>query len=193
MMTIALHFQGPYPLCSESEDVLTGCPCLHSPGLYFWTVEMPTGTQRVSYIGETSTSFYQRTKEHIIQKLGGMYRICDPRAMAEGRAEILWDGLWRRGTREKLPDFLQRYESLAPQIKASLLLQKIFVAPLECDRRLRQRIEGALAKAIRSTPEAASLLPSDVRYYSGTSSEGAVSVLVTSDRSIEGIPDQIAA
>ncbi len=192
-MTQELKFHGPYTICTEENDVLHDCPYASDEGIYLWVVGLNSGSYRISYIGETGVSFYKRTKDHLIQTLGGNYLICDPEAMVHGRNEILWKGLWRKGTRDKLPEFLSRYESLAPKIKKSILIQDLFVAPVKIDRRLRQRIEGALAFAIREDAEASSLLPNDIRYIRRRDDEESTLISIFSEEKIEGLPERIYA
>ena len=192
-MSIRVHFHGPFSLCTESDDVLTNCPLKNGIGLYIWAVKLLDGPYRVSYLGETKKSFYDRTKEHIIQTLGGNYRITDADQMGNGVQDVIWDGLWRKTTRDKLPDFLSNYEAFAPLIKRYLFRHVIFVAPLECDLRLQRRIEGALAQHLRSLPEACSLLPDDIRYVARRAKESLVAVSVSADAEIEGLPEEIRA
>ena len=188
-----LEFHGPYTICSEENDVLYDCPYAIDEGIYLWVVRMSSGSYRVLYIGETGTSFYRRTKEHLIQTLGGNYLICDPEDMIRGRKNVIWKGLWRKGTRDKLPEFLSHYESIAPKIKKFILIQKLFVAPIKIDRRFRQRIEGALASVIREDAEASSLLPNDIRYVRRREEEDSSLVTISSKHKIEGLPETIYA
>jgi hypothetical protein len=192
-MSVNLHFRGPFSICSETDDVLANCPFRNGRGIYLWAVELLTTRYRISYLGETSRSFYCRTKEHLIQTMGGNYRVIDPDQMSQGIQQIVWNGLWRRKTRDKLPDFLSNYESLAPLIKRYLFGQVIFVAPLECELRLQRRVEGALAQHLRSLPEASSLLPNDIRFVLRIATESAVTMSVSADADIEGLPQEIAA
>jgi hypothetical protein len=162
-------------------------------GIYLWTVKQMTGTYRIHYIGETGKSFYGRTKEHVIQTLGGNYRVIDPDQMCKGIQQVVWNGLWRRETRDKLPQFLSSYGTFAPLIKRYLFGQVIFVAPLHCECRLRRRIEGALAQHLRSSPDACSLLPEDNCYVIRRAEESAVVASVSADAEIEGLPQEIEA
>lgn len=191
--TIFLRFAGPYPVCSENADILHGCPHSKKSGIYLWAVLMPIGKYRITYIGETSASFYRRIKEHVIQTLGGNYRICESAALRQGVQVVLWNGLWRKGTRNKLPDFLRRYVELAPLIKQSLAVENVFLAVLDCEKRLRRRIEGALAEAIRSNPEARSLLPDDIRYLKRKNTEPPVRVVIETGSDFEGLPTEVYA
>ena len=97
-----IHFHGPYPLCSAEHDVPAGCPHAGMAGLYLWTVPTTQHGLVVDYVGEASTSFYRRTKDHIIQTLGGNYLVLEPDAMLRGERDVVWAGLWRAGTRDQL-------------------------------------------------------------------------------------------
>jgi hypothetical protein len=189
---ITLNFLGPFDLCGEASRILDGCTERDASGIYLWAVKVDD-KYRITYIGETGTSFYQRTKEHIIQTLGGNYRVCDVTEMRKGIQKVLWDGLWRIGTRDKLPEFLNRYEELAPHIKAFLQAQVVFVAVMECDHLLRRRIVGAIAFSLRSNIIASSLLPLDIRFRKRKSSEAPVYVVLKSESEIEELPDNIIA
>ncbi len=156
-----------------------------------WAVKMFSNYFRVTYIGETGTSFYKRTKEHVIQTLGGNYQICDPDAMQRGESIVVWNGLWRKGYRDKFPEFLRRYEGIATVIKGALSVQNIFVAPMDVDSRTRKRIEGALAFAVRNNKDASSLLPKDIRYFKNKEDESPIAISIEAQSKIEGLPRQI--
>jgi hypothetical protein len=64
-----------------------------------------------------------------VQTLSGNYQIIDPDRMVDGVHEIVWNGLWRKGTRDRLPEFIQRYEELAPVVRRYLVGQRVYVAP----------------------------------------------------------------
>jgi hypothetical protein len=190
MMT--LQFFGAFDIVSEFNDVLYGCEQRDRAGIYLWAV-LVDGQYRVTYVGETGASFYRRTKEHIIQTLGGNYRVCDAAAMRQGIQNVLWDGLWRKGTRDKLPEFLERYQELAPHIKEYLRAQVIFLAATECDDIMRKRIETAIALAIRSDVIASSLFPEDIRFRKPKGNELPVKVKLLSESRIMGLPSEILA
>lgn len=193
MSLFRLHFHGPFSICTDEDDVLAQCPYRDSPGIYLWAVMQPTGCYRIEYIGQTTTSFYQRTNEHVIQTLGGNYRILDVDQMRDGIQQIVWNGLWRRNTRTLLPEFIRRYETLAPLIRRYLLSELVFVAPIDCAPRIQRRIEGALARHIRSIPEACVLLPDDIRYVYRRSGEPCLTVSFSADHDIDGLPTCLEA
>jgi hypothetical protein len=192
-MKYNLKIQGPYKICDETCDVLEKCEFSKNEGIYLWAVKMSTGKYRLTYIGETSASFYKRTKEHIIQTLGGNYQVCDADAMLKGEHKIIWNGLWRKGTRNKLPEFIKKYQKLALEIKNYLMSQVLFVIPFKTDRRSRQRIEAAIAKAILNDKEASSIMPKDIRFYYKKDKEEPIEVTIESSKIIEGLPEKIKA
>ena len=50
----------------------------------------------IDYIGETSRTFYQRMKEHLIELIGGNYRICYSEMLLLSQEVIIWNGRWRK-------------------------------------------------------------------------------------------------
>jgi len=186
--TVAFH--GPHTICSESKDVLADCPQRKAAGIFFTAVQVGD-TYRITHIGQTGTSFYARLKEHVIQTLGGNFRICDPKSMARGEIKVLWDGLWRPGRHAQLPEFLRDGPALFEAARACFKLEKAFVAPLELEDRLRRRIEGAIAQQIRKDMAASSLFPPDVRYLPKLSTETPTTIRIVTPKKILGLPEQL--
>ena len=117
--------------------------------------------------------------------------IGDPDLLARGEVKLLWNGLWREGTRERLPEFLRDSTRLFEAAKRNLQLEQIFVAPLEVEDRLRRRIEGAIAKQIRKDKVAASLLPPDIRVLGRLTTEAPLPVRIRCGAKILGLPEQL--
>ena len=186
-----LHFSGPFPLVND-HDILEGTAFKNAFGIYLWTVKID-GDYYITYIGETCTSFYKRTKEHLIQTLGGNYRIWDGDALRKGIETIVWDGLWRKDTRDKLPEFVKRYEELAPIIKGYIKSQELFVAPLKCESGTLRRIEGEIAFCLRADKTHSRFLPDDIRFSKRNSHEDPISVAITSTLPIVGLPKTVTA
>jgi hypothetical protein len=187
---LTVKLDGPHPAYSETKDVLADCKHRKLGGIYFWAIKVGDA-YRITHIGQTSTSFYQRMKEHIINTLGGNYRISDANALKRGESKILWDGLWREGTREKLPEFLRDSTDLFETAKANLKLENIFVAPLEVEDRMRRRIEGAIANHIRKDKIASSLLPKDIRVLGRLTTETPIPVKISASAKILGLPEEL--
>ncbi|MFZ5453263.1 MAG: hypothetical protein ACOZF2_15500 [Thermodesulfobacteriota bacterium] len=187
-----LKFEGPFGLTRTSKHLLFDHPVSKEPGLYLWTIPYSGGGYLVTYVGETSTSFWQRIKDHLIQTVGGNYRICDPDLLVRGEAKVLWNGLWRKGTRDKMPEYLERLEEFVPVMLKLLQNEIVFVAPFRSERRLRQRLEGAIAKHIKSQPAPmSSVLPSDVRYYHRRVDEAPIMVTIEGHCHVHGLPREL--
>ena len=101
---ITLTFCGPFGLTDGHGSVLFRQPEAKQHGLYLFTVPYERGEFLVSYLGETGTSFARRIKDQMIQTMGGNYRICDPAELRRGRETVIWNGLWRKGTRDKMSE-----------------------------------------------------------------------------------------
>ncbi len=187
---LTIRFDGPYRAYSETKDVLADCKHRKSGGVYFWAIKV-NDSFRISHIGQTGTSFYQRMKEHIISTLGGNYRICDAEAAARGDMRVLWDGMWREGTRGRLPEFLRQSTQLLEAAKRNLKLENIFVAPVDIEDRMRRRIEGAIAKHVRKDKVASSLLPPDIRVLGRLTMEAPIPVRIVAPVKILGLPEQL--
>jgi hypothetical protein len=187
---LTIAFNGPHTICSESKDVLADCVHRKGAGIFFTAVQVDE-SYRITHIGQTGTSFYARLKEHVIQTLGGNFRICDPVAMARGENKVLWDGLWRPGRHAHLPEYLRDGPALFEAARACFKLEKAFVAPLITEDRMRRRIEGAIAKQIRKDKAASSLFPPDVRYLPRLSTETAITIRIVTPKRILGLPEQL--
>lgn len=188
MEGIKLKIFGPYKLFGSGAQLLFDADISKKNGIYFWTVKYGNG-YLIDYIGETGRTFRQRMKEHLIETLGGNYRICDPDMLLQGKEKIIWDGLWRRGTRDKIIEFIENYESNATVIKKYIGIHDIFLAPLAVDRRRRQLIEGNIAKIIKDRElPICSLLPDDIRYVNSGTSEERFTVVIECSENILGLP-----
>lgn len=185
---VNLKFFGPYKLFGNDNQYID-INISQEKGIYLWTLKYGNG-YLVDYIGETGKAFQQRMKEHLIETLGGYYRICDPDMLLQGKERIIWNGLWREGTRDKIVEFIKNYENLAPIIKRYIEIHDIFLAPLTIDRRKRVLIEGNIAKIIkRQKPPISNLLPTDIRYiYNRKESEEGFAVVIECNENILGLP-----
>lgn len=187
-----LKVEGPFALVGDHEKIIFNEPQAKDQGIYIWTIPYSKGGYLVDYIGETGVSFGVRFKEHMIQTLGGNYRISDVDARIQGIEIILWNGLWRKGTRDKISEFVEQYPKLAPVIKKHLEAQVIFTIKLNTDQRVRRRIEGALAKHIKlqSNPIKA-LIPLDIRYNYRREDEAPLFAEISCEYEILGVPEEI--
>lgn len=187
---LRLEFQGPFRAFTNDAGILPGCPLADCHGIYLWTVYVRS-TYRITYIGETDRSFRQRITEHISNSFTGYERISSAQALLKGRVEVLWDGLWRADRRDRFHEFVRDVVRFAAAAKEELLVQHVFLAPVDADKATLRAIEGALAFRIRASPEAAALLPSDVRYAIRKTEGQPIEVAVTVPEPILGMPELI--
>jgi hypothetical protein len=190
---LILEFFGPFTLCGDKGDLLFDQKISQQTGVYLWTVRFRDGFL-VNYVGETGTSFYRRMKDHMIQCLGGNYRICEPMLFSRGERKILWNGMWRKGTRDLMPLFVSKYVELAPRIKEYLELIQVFVAPIETTSRMRRRIEGTIAFSLREQlPPIGTFMNEDVRYLLRKKGEDPVRVMISCSQGVLGLRSEIIA
>lgn len=138
---INLVFEGPYTFLTSK-----GLPSIFkSPlkrGVYIWTVPFKN-KELIHYVGMTTREFRQRMKEHLKEYLSGEYGINDPVEMKKGSRMRIWDGLYRGANIE---DFIKKHDQLFPKLVHMLNIYRIYVAQLDCETRLLERIEAAIAE-----------------------------------------------
>lgn len=190
---LMLTFHGPFGLMEGEDNLFTSALAMQS-GIYVWTVPYVHGGYLITYVGQTGATFGRRNKEHMIQTIGGNYRISDPDLLLQGVDHVLWNGLWRKGTRDKIDEYLHRVVDLVPAIRKTLTTIRVLVAPLDAAPPIRRRIEGALADHIkRQPPPAAALLPPDIRYGRRQAAEELIDVQILCAVEVLGLPAGLKA
>ncbi len=100
--------------------------------------------------------------------------------------------MWRKGTRDKMPEYFEKLIELAPKIVQLLKTQQIFLAPFEAERDTRRKIEWAIAEYIKNQPlPASSLFARDVRYYIPKGVKEALTVIIECQSNIYGLPKKL--
>jgi hypothetical protein len=136
-----IEFEGPYSFIDYGDLP----SILKSPlknGIYLWAIPVDD-KELIRYVGMTTRTFGERMLEHLKAYLSGDYGIYDPIELQSGRRVKLWDGYWRGAAIE---DFIKRHEELFPKLFDMLKLYRIYVAPVNGEVRLLERIEAATAK-----------------------------------------------
>lgn len=188
---LSIKFYGPFLFGNGLEKNLFKNALSQKAGVYLWTIKYKDG-YLIDYIGETGRTFFLRMKEHLIQCLGGNDRVCDPKTLPIGKNKIIWNGMWRKGTRDSMPDFIDKYVVLAPKIQQYVKLVKIFVAPIDAKQRILQRIESALYFELRNNKEPISTFQDDdIRYLPKRPNEKAFRVEISCAHKLHGIPTVI--
>jgi len=188
---------GPFKFCGTEDDSIFTTPEAKQPGIYLWTV--PYKKQYLTYyVGETGRSFAERFVEHTQSCLNGYYRIYDPRQLANGSKLLVWDGLWKKEYRGMVPkrmlEFVNRYLELAPVINAYLRQFRIFLAPINVNERIRQRIEGAIASRLyEQSGLIGEFQDEDIRYRPRRNDEEPISVKMVDFEPILGLCSELSA
>ncbi len=182
-----IEWLGPYRFYGTKSDMLFAQPAAQQSGLYLWTI--PFDDRYLTYyVGETGRSFIARFTEHVQCCLHGYYRIYDPQLFARGEKVLIWEGMWKAGTRDRIGEFLNRYTELSPRSYEFLGLFRIFVAPIDAKRRIRERIEAKIAEELSQQSGAIRKFPNDdIKYKPKRSDEAPISVAMSGSESILGL------
>lgn len=121
-------------------------------------------------------------------------RVYDPIQFAQGKKKLVWEGMWQPGTRDRVDEFLNRYLELSPAIYSLLGKLRIFLAPLDAEKRIRQRIEGSLALRLQQHSDLTrNFLDSDIRYLTKQADEPPIHLTIISKECIFGLLHKLAA
>lgn len=154
MWKVTVEFHGPLAwIRTAGAEFIFEAEIARSAGVYLWTVETAEG-YLIWYVGETGASFRHRMRDHFREQLSGMYMVYDPDAFARGEKRLVWQGMYRRGEERRVPEFLEALPDIWPAVVDLAKALRFFVAPLDCDRRLRKRIEAAIAAYLYAQPGA---------------------------------------
>jgi len=195
MKSIELYFYGPLKFDGNNNSLFNN-ELINKSGIYLWTI-FCEDKYYIEYIGETGQSFYKRNKEHLIQVLGGNYRVLNLESLKYGKVEIFWNGMWRKGHRDKMNEFINSYLDFAPKLYDYITSINVFIAPLDCETHIRKRIEGAIAKNLKEQSyEINKFFPKDVKYLGKkreSKSDDVIKVNIYSSVAILGLPNIIYA
>lgn len=192
--SLHLQFSGPFILCGTNGVSALDAEIASKAGLYLWTVRTHEGVL-VEYVGETGVSFAERSRQHMVQCLGGYYRIWDASLLRQGKRELVWGGMWQKHRRNSMAEFISVYTDLAPKILDYLSVIDVFVAPLDSTQRIRRRIERALWDSLGDQPPPVStFLQDSIRHNTRRKfEEEPVAVSISCAQAIEGLPSQLQA
>ena len=163
-MSLSIQWFGPYSFLQE--DNLFHNPLSLEKGVYLWTIQYQS-EYLVYYVGQTGTSFALRNLQHIQSYLNGFYRIYDPEMFAKGEKVLIWGGMWKPDRKDPkfMTEFLINYPQFAPKILSFVGIFRLFIAPIDGNERVRERIEAAVAESLnQQSGIVGSFQDKDVRY-----------------------------
>jgi hypothetical protein len=189
---LTVEFQGPLSWIQSSANAsIFYSEVSKLPGVYLWTVRTPIG-DLVYYVGETGVNFRKRMREHYKEQLSGMYHIYDPEQFSLGEKRELWRGVYGKGGERDFSKFLDMLPEIAPVLVRFVSSISFYVAPLDCEKRLRMRFEAALANHLYKQPGAiGAFQEKGIRYGPRLQGEKPIRVNVNCPEIVQGIPTEL--
>jgi hypothetical protein len=199
--TLELIWHGPYRWFDDRGKAVFAADIASRYGIYMWTVPL-AGSYLAYYVGETgpSRSFAKRLHEHAKAYLSGVYRVHEPSAFGAGKQQLIWPGTWYGPIGPSWPPF----EYVRPQLFQSLAQLQLLIAPLclpdlrlETEKRIRKRVEGAVASATQRYPRPkepkGGFQEPGIRYANRKQGELPVRVVVECPVHVLGLDQELAA
>jgi hypothetical protein len=185
--TITVKFYGPFSWLGDDPTTdIFAADLGRKSGIYLWTVKQTDG-ELIYYVGETGRTFSVRMLEHFKEHMSGGYHLYKPVEFACGIKVPLWPGRYDRD-RKTVAEFLQSYSVLHGPIEELVRLYRFFVAPLECEPRLRARIEAGLAIHLYGQEGViGTFQDKGIRYRPRLNTEKPIQVFFEADVSLLGI------
>ena len=188
-----MRLRGPYNLYGSTETSIFAVPVAKTKGIYLWTI--PFRRKYLAYyVGETGRSFSDRIMEHTRDYLSGLYRVYDPKQFMRGKKTLIWGGMWKpdRKSPDRMLEFLNRRSELSPAIHELLGNFRLFLAPTNVQKRMRERIEAAIAsKLSEQSGLIGSFQDNDIRYLPRQTDEVPIKVKIESSELILGLSNEL--
>jgi len=185
---------GPFawlPTEGDSTRSVFTAPEANVAGVYLVAIETPNGWL-IHSVGQTSCSVDERFRQHTREFLAGTYSVYDVDALREGRLHERWRGLWKgKDAVQRYDKYLERAGEIAPYTRMLLRALRIYVLPIEADKRLLHRLEAAIVKALRDAPRAQDVIEDGYRLSSRWDDEKPVIVERLDGPEFVGLPRRI--
>ena len=132
--------------------------------------------------------------EHVQNHLSGFYRLYDPKEFAKGKKVLLWGGLWKSDRKDPamMGEFLKDYQTFSLQILEFLKQIRLFLIPIQGDRRIREHIEAGIASHFYEHPGVVgSFQNDDIRYKPRKPDEQSFLIKVNNSDLVMGLAEQV--
>lgn len=161
--TIEVMYRGPFawPGKAEANGLRDLADCEYSSlcGVYLWTVMYKSG-HLIYAAGFTTRPFLTRFREHTKAHRDGFFTVFDMEAMQGGLRKEVWHGFF---TKERPPErneeFLRRRNEIGEAVENQLSKFRVFVAPLDREKRILKRFEAAIMNSLYEAPIPFSTIP----------------------------------
>jgi len=190
---ISLTWYGPFSFIGEQEENVFTCAVSKKIGIYLFTIPFE-GKHLVYYVGETGSFFANRLLQHVQSYLNGFYRVFDPEAFGKGEKILVWGGMWKKDRREPklICDFIDKQAELAPKILLFLSQFRLFLAPMNEENRIVERIEAEIARSINQQDGIVGRFQDkDIRYRPTRPDEPQFKVAMTFSQQIMGLNQEL--
>jgi hypothetical protein len=168
-------------------------PEVRKTGIYLWTVPLPDG-YLIYYVGETGRSFNRRLREHRDELVSARYHVYSAPEFARGEKVMLWPGCWDITERKSDAECKANCSRLSDSIRGMMLVLRLFLAPMSCDKRTRQRIEAAIAQALYGAPGLVGAFQDQgVKYWPRLVNEEPTECTMSAPVRLLGLPDRLEA
>jgi len=145
MKNIDLSIKGPFNLIGPK--TIFNIPENKLFGIYFFTIKVKN-KYLIEYIGITKRNYLTRLKEHMKELMSGGYQLYDFKKIREDKEFLVWKGRYGKDV-DDITVFLNNYQKFSQVIKKQLSEFKIFLIPLNENRRILERVEGKIYKILK--------------------------------------------
>lgn len=191
---IFVQLFGPYKFDKNADENVFNNKWSEKKGVYLLTI--PFGTKfLVYYVGETGVSFSKRILQHVQNYLSGFYRIFDPEEFSKGKKVLLWGGMWKSNRKDpqNIFEFMENQSRLVPKAVRFIEQLQIFLAPINANKRIIERIESTIARTINEQEGiVGNFQDKDVRYRARKSNEQEIKLVLDYPKLILGLKKELS-
>ena len=146
---LSVKWFGPYSFVGNQDENVFTCSISQSKGVYLFTISYE-GKFLIYYVGETGNTFANRLMQHVQNYLDGFYRVLEPEEIVKWRKVLVWGGMWKPDRKEPqlISEFLKLQSELSPKIVKFIEQFRIFLAPINEEKRTIERIESEIARSL---------------------------------------------
>jgi hypothetical protein len=185
MSDLEINWSGPYAWPGyEAETGLPPVP--EHGGVYLRTFECQDGYV-IQYIGETAL-YPKRLEEHRRGMLDGNYVLLDMDAAAKGVYSALWP---YQGRNARPDDFELCKDEIRTFARWQMAKGRVFVTDQEMDKRLRLRLEAAIATSQEHAAQPAASWAPKIRREPRRADEEPIMVRISTSAKLIGMPATI--
>jgi hypothetical protein len=191
---ISLPFFGPFSWTGTPDGPsVYEVDGVRKAGIYLWTVPLPDG-HLIYYVGETGRSFDVRLRQHYEELAAARYHVYSAVEFARGEKLCVWPGHWDATDRQSDEECQANCARLSEQIQEMMLAVRFFLAPTTCDKRIRRRIEAAIAQGLYATPGIVGTFQDQgIHYWPRMSHEEPIKCVASSPVPLLGLPERFLA